>query len=253
MGGEVTRSQAPVDVVLVSQQRAARQGRPWLMPSLGLMYLSASLRRAGYSVRHFFFFQAEDGIRVDLVTGVQTCALPISSVCPAASNTAVMVQVTVFAGQTLAALPTITPLPSDTEPAAATVPPPTETESPVPTATTVPSDTATPLPTATNTEVPPTATPTFTSTATPSNTYTPTATPTFTPSNTSTPTITPTFTPSPTPTPVPVLNRVINFVTTPVGTLCAGSLIILLMIALMILSGGRSRNARTRPTPPPRK
>jgi len=25
-----------------------------------------------------FFFQAEDGIRDDLVTGVQTCALPIS-------------------------------------------------------------------------------------------------------------------------------------------------------------------------------
>src|SRR6266849_11144291 len=25
----------------------------------------------------FFFFQAEDGIRVPLVTGVQTCALPI--------------------------------------------------------------------------------------------------------------------------------------------------------------------------------
>src|SRR5207244_8437512 len=29
----------------------------------------------------FFFFQAEDGIRDDLVTGVQTCALPI---CPSA-------------------------------------------------------------------------------------------------------------------------------------------------------------------------
>src|SRR5258708_30905407 len=28
-----------------------------------------------------FFFQAEDGIRDDLVTGVQTCALPISSGC----------------------------------------------------------------------------------------------------------------------------------------------------------------------------
>src|SRR5258708_26788694 len=28
----------------------------------------------------FFFFQAEDGIRDDLVTGVQTCALPISGV-----------------------------------------------------------------------------------------------------------------------------------------------------------------------------
>src|SRR5207244_8858041 len=30
----------------------------------------------------FFFFQAEDGIRDDLVTGVQTCALPISSIRP---------------------------------------------------------------------------------------------------------------------------------------------------------------------------
>src|SRR5207244_9771319 len=29
------------------------------------------------SVFPFFFFQAEDGIRDDLVTGVQTCALPI--------------------------------------------------------------------------------------------------------------------------------------------------------------------------------
>src|SRR2546421_1225179 len=27
---------------------------------------------------YFFFFQAEDGIRVLIVTGVQTCALPIS-------------------------------------------------------------------------------------------------------------------------------------------------------------------------------
>src|SRR5690349_22680869 len=29
----------------------------------------------------FFFFQAEDGIRDLYVTGVQTCALPISSMC----------------------------------------------------------------------------------------------------------------------------------------------------------------------------
>src|SRR5258708_18356229 len=29
------------------------------------------------SIMFFFFFQAEDGIRDDLVTGVQTCALPI--------------------------------------------------------------------------------------------------------------------------------------------------------------------------------
>src|SRR5258708_21111398 len=32
----------------------------------------------------FFFFQAEDGIRDDLVTGVQTCALPISVGTPGA-------------------------------------------------------------------------------------------------------------------------------------------------------------------------
>src|SRR5437867_10158863 len=29
----------------------------------------------------FFFFQAEDGIRDRTVTGVQTCALPISKLC----------------------------------------------------------------------------------------------------------------------------------------------------------------------------
>src|SRR2546427_9563518 len=32
----------------------------------------------------FFFFQAEDGIRDLTVTGVQTCALPISAVTPPA-------------------------------------------------------------------------------------------------------------------------------------------------------------------------
>src|SRR6266404_7907595 len=32
------------------------------------------------SMVHNFFFQAEDGIRDKLVTGVQTCALPISTV-----------------------------------------------------------------------------------------------------------------------------------------------------------------------------
>src|SRR2546428_2799100 len=33
-----------------------------------------------WSISFFFFFQAEDGIRDLIVTGVQTCALPI---CPA--------------------------------------------------------------------------------------------------------------------------------------------------------------------------
>src|SRR3989441_7313960 len=32
------------------------------------------------SVMWFFFFQAEDGIRDKLVTGVQTCALPIYAI-----------------------------------------------------------------------------------------------------------------------------------------------------------------------------
>src|SRR2546425_3934919 len=32
----------------------------------------------GFYKRHCVFFQAEDGIRDKLVTGVQTCALPIS-------------------------------------------------------------------------------------------------------------------------------------------------------------------------------
>src|SRR5205809_3805026 len=35
----------------------------------------------------FFFFQAEDGIRDVAVTGVQTCALPISVLKPARSAT----------------------------------------------------------------------------------------------------------------------------------------------------------------------
>src|SRR2546425_7629957 len=36
-----------------------------------------------YLIYFFFFFQAEDGIRDKLVTGVQTCALPISRAAPA--------------------------------------------------------------------------------------------------------------------------------------------------------------------------
>src|SRR5229473_3381515 len=39
-----------------------------------MMFIGLSLR-----MLFFFFFQAEDGIRYKLVTGVQTCALPISS------------------------------------------------------------------------------------------------------------------------------------------------------------------------------
>src|SRR5258708_31880582 len=44
---------------------------------LGLCSVRLSVADS-FSFRSFFFFQAEDGIRDDLVTGVQTCALPIS-------------------------------------------------------------------------------------------------------------------------------------------------------------------------------
>src|SRR5207247_4900391 len=48
--------------------------------SLFLLILScAIIRKFERKIRDFFFFQAEDGIRDPLVTGVQTCALPISS------------------------------------------------------------------------------------------------------------------------------------------------------------------------------
>src|SRR6266536_4473813 len=44
------------------------------------------LRREKLVIIRFFFFRAEDGIRDPLVTGVQTCALPISLI-PANSGT----------------------------------------------------------------------------------------------------------------------------------------------------------------------
>src|SRR2546425_11226884 len=42
--------------------------------------MSSSWRRSQLALAVFFFFQAEDGIRDKLVTGVQTCALPISAI-----------------------------------------------------------------------------------------------------------------------------------------------------------------------------
>src|SRR5258708_1785825 len=42
-----------------------------------IMIASFELHHISYCSLVFFFFQAEDGIRDDLVTGVQTCALPI--------------------------------------------------------------------------------------------------------------------------------------------------------------------------------
>src|SRR2546430_5749248 len=44
---------------------------------------SVKLYRVSQRVYFFFFFQAEDGIRVLTVTGVQTCALPICGIARA--------------------------------------------------------------------------------------------------------------------------------------------------------------------------
>src|SRR2546425_8812472 len=49
------------------------------------MHYHYVFKRMYVTIFFFFFFQAEDGIRDKLVTGVQTCALPIFAVAnPAA-------------------------------------------------------------------------------------------------------------------------------------------------------------------------
>src|SRR5438552_7411674 len=53
--------------------------------------------RKSFVLWHNFFFQAEDGIRDDLVTGVQTCALPIFRQ-ETAEATAAMVRARPLAG-----------------------------------------------------------------------------------------------------------------------------------------------------------
>src|SRR2546430_6632965 len=68
---------------VVREERCARLGRDAVRVEVG----EAEGKGVGRSVkmgdcvvwiRFFFFFQAEDGIRDLTVTGVQTCALPIS-------------------------------------------------------------------------------------------------------------------------------------------------------------------------------
>ena len=54
------------------RERGGVELRVW-----GRVQAEDGIRDIGVSCFFFFFFQAEDGIRDDLVTGVQTCALPI--------------------------------------------------------------------------------------------------------------------------------------------------------------------------------
>src|SRR5260221_9867250 len=59
--------------------RAGYEISPSIAVALVLLTLEETeMRRLGSVSRRFFFFQAEDGIRYHCVTGVQTCALPIS-------------------------------------------------------------------------------------------------------------------------------------------------------------------------------
>src|SRR6266446_3398337 len=70
-----------VDDVFGNPQTNRRHGTVLLQSTLQLtdrhMIVSLFFQRVEQK-RHVFFFQAEDGIRDYKVTGVQTCALPIS-------------------------------------------------------------------------------------------------------------------------------------------------------------------------------
>src|SRR5258708_11164328 len=75
---------------MARQQCGASRGGEHLVEmgeTYGAEFLDDSRRRARLGLLEaergcLFFFQAEDGIRDDLVTGVQTCALPIFFVEP---------------------------------------------------------------------------------------------------------------------------------------------------------------------------
>src|SRR2546425_137119 len=74
-------------------RRGNHEGKRWYAhahdrigePSNSNAIATISINELDYAITHinariiifFFFFQAEDGIRDKLVTGVQTCALPI--------------------------------------------------------------------------------------------------------------------------------------------------------------------------------
>src|SRR2546430_13459062 len=88
-------------VIVISEFTGAEQGLGFLINDgrsfflvpqmLGAAVLLGLLGYGGNALvrlveRRFLFFQAEDGIRDLTVTGVQTCALPIS--CPAKTSTA---------------------------------------------------------------------------------------------------------------------------------------------------------------------
>src|SRR5215204_1730228 len=76
---EAHRAEAPARDVAVGLGELEELGGPHLvLPHVGDEPQIRACRGL-YGLHHLFFFQAEDGIRLHCVTGVQTCALPISS------------------------------------------------------------------------------------------------------------------------------------------------------------------------------
>src|SRR6267378_2250683 len=57
-----------------------------IIPIMSSKSVSEKAAAFMFGLQLFFFFQAEDGIRDLYVTGVQTCALPISPRIPSTAN-----------------------------------------------------------------------------------------------------------------------------------------------------------------------
>src|SRR5690625_4246051 len=66
------------------ERRVGKEGRCWRTPCHNTTKKYKGVAECSININYkyvivFFFFQAEDGIRDGHVTGVQTCALPISA------------------------------------------------------------------------------------------------------------------------------------------------------------------------------
>src|SRR5260363_116765 len=75
-GRQLDEAQADLWMQLMYEASKAPLGEPVIINRAALL---RAIGRSTGKPMYVFFFQAEDGIRYDLVTGVQTCALPISA------------------------------------------------------------------------------------------------------------------------------------------------------------------------------
>src|SRR5438105_4928953 len=70
----ITPSQQNVKACLENIRKLVKDDK---QPGAGHLIAQLNPKIRGWANYHHFFFHAEDGIRDPLVTGVQTCALPI--------------------------------------------------------------------------------------------------------------------------------------------------------------------------------